>query len=118
MLDWEGNIMVTKKDRVQAILSDMQEDTALAASVEVSSVETNAIDNVFEKHAQPNEETHPRWKQIPRVVDQVSSVLTIVSPTLNDQALFQHLTTRADLGKFKSSIGSTSYQRNERRISD
>ena len=106
MLDWEGN-MVTKKDRVQVMLTDIQEDVALAASVQVSSVETIAIDNVFENHAQTNEETHPRWKQIPRAADQVSSVLTSVSPILNDEALFQRLTTRADLGKFKSSIGST-----------
>jgi hypothetical protein len=59
MLDWEGN-MVTKKDRVQVLLSDIQEDVALAASVQVSSVETSAIDNVFERNDnETNEETHP-----------------------------------------------------------
>ena len=47
MLDWEGN-MVTKKDRVQVLLTDIREDVALAASVlQVSSVETNAIDNTY-----------------------------------------------------------------------
>ena len=117
MLDWEGN-MVTKKERGQVLLSDIKEDAALAVSVKISSVKTTAIDNVFENHALPNEETHPRWKQIPRASDQVSSLLTSVSPTLNDQSFFQRLTTRAYLGKFKPSIGSTNAMKGEYLIDD
>ena len=37
MLDWEGN-MITKKDCVQVLLSEIAEDTAVAASVQISSV--------------------------------------------------------------------------------
>ena len=115
-LNWEGN-MVTRKDRVQVLLSDMQEDVALAASVKVSSVETKAIDSAFNSEdIESDEEMHPRWKQIPRASDQVSSVLTKVSPVLNDQALFQRLSARADLGKFEASVGSTNATQGEHLI--
>jgi hypothetical protein len=59
MLGWEGN-MVQRKDRVQILLSDIQEDVALAASAQVSSTEARAIDNVLEgKGATYDEEAHP-----------------------------------------------------------
>jgi hypothetical protein len=55
MLDWEGN-MVTKKDRVQVILSEVAKDTALAASVKISSVENCAIDKVLQRSQSTSEE--------------------------------------------------------------
>jgi GTP1/Obg family GTP-binding protein len=46
MLDWEGN-MVTKKDQVQVLLSEVAEDTALAASVQISNVENVRLTQSF-----------------------------------------------------------------------
>jgi hypothetical protein len=64
MLDWEGN-KITKKDRVQVLLSEVAEDTALAASVQISSVENCAIDTVFQRsHSDSEEKVQPCWKHI------------------------------------------------------
>ena len=107
MLDWEGS-MIGKKDRVQVLLSDVAEDTAAAASVQISSVENCAIDSVLQRSNSASEEkVQPCWKHIPRAIDEVSSVLAAVSPILNDETLYQRLQDRADLGRFQMSIGST-----------
>ncbi len=107
MLDWEGN-MVTKKDRVQVLLADIAEDTAVAASVQISSVENSLIDSVLQRsHIASEEKVQPCWQPIPHAIDQVSSVLAAVSPTLNDETFYELLQERADLGRFQMSIGST-----------
>jgi hypothetical protein len=113
MLDWEGN-MIERKDRVRILLSDIQEDVVTTASVQVSSAENKAIDTCLETSgASYDEETHPRWQPIPRAADEISSVLTGVSPTLDGQVLYGRLNEKADLGRFKASIGSTNASRNE-----
>jgi hypothetical protein len=63
MLDWEGNMM-QRKDRAQMLLSKTPaEDVAMAASVQVSSVEAKTIDIVLEGSAGAyDEEAHPCWK--------------------------------------------------------
>jgi hypothetical protein len=107
MLDWEGN-MVTKKDRVQVLLSEVAEDTAIVASMQISSVENCAVDTVLQRsHSASEEKVQPCWQHIPRAVDKVSSVLAAVSPILNDETLYELLQDRADLGRFQMSIGST-----------
>jgi hypothetical protein len=59
-----------------------------------------------------------RRNTIPRVADEVSSVLASVSPTLDDQILYRRLAARAELGKFKASIGSTDALGSEYLIDD
>jgi hypothetical protein len=106
MLDWEGN-MVTKKDRVQVLLLEVAKDTAVAASVQISSVENCAIYSVLQRsHSASEEKVQPCWQHIPRAVDEVSSVLEAVSQILNDETLYELLQDRADLGRFQMSIGS------------
>jgi hypothetical protein len=64
MLDWEGN-MITKKDRVQVLLLEVAEDTALAASMQILSVEHCAIDTVLQRsHTASEEEVKPSWQHI------------------------------------------------------
>jgi hypothetical protein len=108
MLDWEGN-MIKKQDRGQILLSEVHEDTALAASVQISSIESRMINNIFQRNddVSPEEKVHPCWKPIPRAADEVSSVLAGISPILDDQALYERLQARLDLGRFQVSIGST-----------
>jgi hypothetical protein len=107
MLDWEGN-MTEKKDRVQILLSDIADDSATAASVQISSIENCAIDSVLQRrHKTSEEKIQPLWQPIPRAIDEVSSVLAGVSPILNDEMLYQRMQDRADLGRFQMSIGST-----------
>jgi hypothetical protein len=107
MLDWEGDV-TQRKDRAQMLLSDIPEDTAVTASAQVSSAESEKIDNVLQRHSVPHdEEAHPRWKPIPRVADEASCVLAGVSPTLDDQVLHGRLAEQAEMGRFKVAIGST-----------
>jgi hypothetical protein len=107
MLDWEGN-MTRQKDRVQILLSDVQDNVAMAASVQISSTEAKVVGTVLERHdVTHDEETHPCWKYVPKEANEISSVLAVVSPALDDEILYRRLVERADLGKFKVSIGST-----------
>jgi hypothetical protein len=107
MLDWEGS-MIEKKDRAQILLSEISEDTAMAASIQISSVESKTIDSVLTRSdATAEEMVHPCWKPIPQAANEVSSVLTSMSPLLDDQVLYERLLARSDLGKFQASIGST-----------
>jgi hypothetical protein len=95
MLDWEGN-MITKKDRIQVLLLKVAEDTALAASVQILSIENCAIDTVLQRsHSASEEKVQPCWKHISRAADEVSSVLVAVSPILNDETLYDMLHKRA-----------------------
>jgi hypothetical protein len=66
MLDWEGN-MVQKRDRVQILLSDIPEDAAVTASVEISSAEARTIDIIIEGNVASHDENaaHPCWNQSP-----------------------------------------------------
>jgi hypothetical protein len=43
MLDWKGKL-IEEKHRKRIILSDIEDDTAMAASVKIGSVETRLID--------------------------------------------------------------------------
>ena len=52
------------------------------------------------------------------MANEVSSILASVSPILDEQVLYGRLTARADLGKFKASIGSTDVSEGEYLIDD
>jgi hypothetical protein len=118
MLDWEGN-MIAKRDRSQILLSDVHDDTALAASVHILSIESNLIDDLLQRSdADTEEKVHPRWQPIPPEANEVSSVLAGITPLLDDQALYERLQARLDLGKFKASFGSTDASSSEYLVSD
>jgi hypothetical protein len=117
MLDWEGN-MITKRDRQQILLSEIQDDTAMAASIEISSIEVQAIDSVMETMNELYEKPHPCYQPVPREADQITSVLASVSPLLNDQTLYDRMAERASLGKFQVSIGSTNVTDSEYLVDD
>jgi hypothetical protein len=97
------------EDRSHIILSDVHDDTALAASVQISSIEYSMIDNLLKRSVADlgEEPVYPRWRPIPQKVDEVSSVMAGVSPLLDNKALYERLQARSDLGKFQVSIGST-----------
>jgi hypothetical protein len=91
MLNWEGHIVgLKKRDRVQVILSNIVEDLAAAASVQVSSLESKCIDDVLQRSGVFGEEdVHPCFDHVPRDDDQVASVLAGVSALLNDCTLYE-----------------------------
>ena len=107
MLDWEGNI-ICKQDHQQILLSEIQEDDIMAASVSIGSIEVRAVDVAMEQGAEDHNGTpHPKYQPVPGAADQISGILGEISPMLNDQTLYQKMKDRADLGKFQASIGST-----------
>ena len=118
MLDWEGN-MIEKKHRTQILLSDIQEDAIMAASLQISSIESNVINELLVRSSNDSEEkVLPCWKQVPSEADEVSSVLAGISPILNDQHLYQRLQQRSDMGRFGMSIGSTNASSSEFLVHD
>jgi hypothetical protein len=107
MIDWEGN-MIEKQARNQIILSAVHADIAFAASMQISSIESNMINNLLQRSdADSEEKVQPSWIPIPKAADEVSSMLGGVLPLLDDQALYECLQARSDLGKFQAAIGST-----------
>jgi hypothetical protein len=116
MLDWEGN-MIEKKHRTQILLSDIVEDSKMAASVQISSIESRAIDRALESDAD-EEMVKPCFDTVPSDADEIYSLLGAVSPIYDDMALYERLSARLDLGKFQASIGSTDAPGNEYLIDD
>ena len=106
MLDWEGN-MVERKHRTKILLSEAEENEAMAAFVQVSSIESRAIDRVLETIDDEGEIVKPCFHTVPRAADEISSILGAVSPLLDDMALYERLSARLELGSFQALIGST-----------
>jgi hypothetical protein len=75
MLDWEGNL-TTQQDRQQILLSEIQEDGIMAASVSIGSIEVLAIDAAMERGTEDYTGTpHPQYQRVPGAADQISSIL-------------------------------------------
>jgi hypothetical protein len=65
MLDWEGS-MIESRHRIKILSSDIQEDTMMAASIQVSVIELNTIDELLQRSNNDSEEkVRPRWAPIP-----------------------------------------------------
>jgi hypothetical protein len=115
MLDWEGN-MVEKRDRVQILLSDVEIDSAMASSATISKLETKIINEKM-KDLEPlyglRREERPPWQHVPPEVDDVASVLCSVSTILDPNEMCSRLCEKADVGRFKMSIGSTNVTNSE-----
>ena len=66
MLDWQGNIL-EKKDRQRIILSDIEPDPMMVASLQISTDNSNVIDNIINQSTTKNETKLPY--NIPRYLD-------------------------------------------------
>ena len=95
MLDWEGN-MVDKKDRVEVLLDEVQEDKAMAAGAVISKLEAEAIDSNLEKVTLLYSGDHNDL-----IDGHVSS--SVCDPEL----LCAMLEAKSAESQFKSSIGAT-----------
>jgi hypothetical protein len=88
-LDWEGN-MVEKKHRTQILLPVVEENEIMAASIQVSSIESRAsINRALEISEDEEEMVKPCHNTVPRATDEISSVLVSVSPILDDMAMYE-----------------------------
>jgi hypothetical protein len=70
MLDWEGN-MVKSRDRPKVLLSDIAENPAMAASVQIGSIEEQAIDRIRGSNSvlEESEEAKATINPVPRAAD-------------------------------------------------
>ena len=62
MMDWEGN-MVDKRHRLQILISEIHEDDAMTASLQISSTESKRIDDVINNSVDidSEEKVEPQW---------------------------------------------------------
>ena len=107
MLDREGN-MVERKDRMQILIDDLPDGVKMIGSTQISSVESARIDAIVEARvAKACEEIETPYRTVPAEADEVSAVLSGVSPNLVDAKLLDHLSACRNLGLFQATIGST-----------
>ena len=69
------------------MLSDIEADPIMVASLQISTDESNVIDNIIDQSTTKTETKIPY--NIPRSVDQVFSVLAIVDPQLNETTMYE-----------------------------
>jgi hypothetical protein len=117
MMDWEGN-MIEKQHRTQIILSEIEEDDNMKVSSVVSSIESRTIDFVLDNSDVSEEKVLPKYNPIPRAADKILSVLASVLPIYDDATLYERLSARSEVGKFKASIGSTDAPSTEYLVED
>ena len=96
MMDWEGN-MVELKDRMQILLADIEEDTAvMIAAAQIGAAETKCINdhassaNTFAEVAS----TRPEFDKIPVELNEVAAVLGNISSVLDNVTLANSLSER------------------------
>ena len=106
MLDWEGN-PINKKDRPHFLLSEIEEDATIAVTSKIFIMEMWTVETFIDADHQDDGRTRPVFKLSTRKADQVYTVLTSISPTLDYAPLYDYLRDRAEMSKFKFSIGST-----------
>ena len=106
MLDWEGNLTLKRDREARMVLEEIPEDGAMVSSMFVSRIEDEAVDVAFADDKE-NELSKPMYRSIPKSADEVASVLTGVSTTLNDETMCALMEERAERGRFEMNIGST-----------
>ena len=104
MLDWQGNLL-EKQERQRIVLSDVEADPIMVASLQISTDESNVIDHIIDQSISKTEIRLPF--EVPKAADQVSSVLANVDPLLNEETMYLRMEQRASLSDYMIAIGST-----------
>jgi hypothetical protein len=102
MLDWEGNL-VEKKYRKEILLSEVEEDLAMASSATISTMEHTMVDTMMPE----------------AFVSSVSNCPSSeVSPIYDPDRLYSLLNERAQESRFMMSVGSTNVCASQHLIED
>ena len=112
MLDWDGNIS-DKRERKRLLLSEIEEDANVACTTTISSIEAKVVDELHGYDPLDDEHVFPAYASSIDAVYEASSVLSSISPTLDDTILYSRLNVHVQMSKFATSIGSTYAQDNE-----
>ena len=104
MLDWSGN-MTSEKERKRIVLSEIDDDSALAASMTISDLEhlriNQCIEQAWDMDNTP-EQVDDQFVQPPSYEN--ASVLAGISLTLDPTLLYEKLAEKVTRGKFSESI--------------
>jgi hypothetical protein len=103
MTDWQGNISEPAQ-RPQILLEAVPEDTAMAASLCISSGETQKLDSLFDARRVIGSATTS--KPLPHAIDDDRHLYDI-DPALVESTMASTLVERASLGQLCASIGAT-----------
>ena len=79
----------------------------MAAALCVGSIEIKAIYDIFDDQEDFPEGKQPSQNNFPKEADHDLSVLAGFSPLLDEREMFQRLSYRGEIGRFKCAIGST-----------
>jgi hypothetical protein len=104
MLDWEGQI-AEPAQRPCILLENVSKDTAMAASLCISSVESQMIDNIFQSCQTIG--SYDASKPIPQHELNDDRHLQDIDPSLISSTMASNLNEPAHLSKFCASIGAT-----------
>ena len=104
MLDLGGNL-IDKKDHQHFLLLEIEEDATIAVTSKFCSMEMQGVETLLDAAHQDDGRHRPVFTPSPRKVDQMSTVLSIISPTLDNTLLYYSHQDRADMVNFKSSVG-------------
>eukprot|EP00957_Ditylum_brightwellii_P034552 2619755-Ditylum_brightwellii.AAC.1 len=77
-----------------------------------------AVNDLLEAQNTPIERIRPMYEKVPNECNKVASVLDGITPILDDIELYQRMKTRAEIGRFQSSIGSTNVTSQKYLVSD
>ena len=86
MLDWEGNL-IDYKYQHNFLLSDIEEDSTIAVTSKICSMEMRAVATLIDAAHQDDGRPRPFFAPSPCELDQVSTVLASISPTLENNLL-------------------------------
>ena len=90
MLYWESN-MVEQKHTTKILLSEVEDNEAMAASVQVSGIDTRATNSALETSDYKGDTVKPCYRTVLCAADEISSILGAVSPLLDNMDLYEHL---------------------------
>ena len=113
MLDWSGN-MTSEKERKRIVLSEIDDDSALAASMTISDLEhlrvNQCIEQTWDMDNTP-EQVDDQIVQPPSYEN--ASVLAGISLTLDPTLLYEKLAEKVTRGKFSEAIGATTVSKSK-----
>jgi hypothetical protein len=99
MLDWNGD-MIPYQQRTRILLNDIGDNNKMISSLQISSVESEIIDSNIELN---NEQEQPDDNNR----GDISTLLKQISPLLCPVTMYSRMQSRASIGKYYASIGST-----------
>ena len=92
MINWEVNL-IEEKRRKRIFLSTTEEDSVMAASVTIGSMDTRLIGQAIERDTEDSIKPTQGYLSIHCAADQISRVLATVNPFLNNETMWERLNT-------------------------